>query len=938
MSQKPLPSRWNPTPNPPPAGAGSTSWNAIGPGKEHLAQEVENLYWQGARDELENIVRTLKIWQDPEYATLGLAEDDDEEHIHGYDTFIDQVNKNARAFATRYREARVSYEGLNGCEYTSYEKAIEAVTVDTIAELGSSRIKAEVRRNLTTTTKHSGVEEKVRLLLQTAGFLDIDQLIENRPGQQKAGKRPGVPQLTAHGRSKGATFQVLKCRHCSKSITGSMFTRGKETFASSTICEPCHWAHHYGDKSFVKRYKHSVVEDAIELADKQKACPCFQPGEPMDPQYLTSVKGHDHSSRDASTCPLPKIRSQIAQAKYDGLLATARVASLKKKPSSVTRMVTRLKRQSTIGESVPRSKKEQAAIDGSTSAGRALADEDVPLFFRHCVEQHPFDYLQVALRLGPVVIQNGVSGATGAFITLRDLPVYHERLQIRGSFQRALCVGPEAERKVSHRPLASAPKHYKLTMKQVVGVPFSGILPETSEQGQLEQEIVKLLVDSIDLFEPGSEDEQRKALNAIIDPILLTLQSLLSSRVKIYVTSIAGRLLDPTTNITWKAGSNNCLTFCSSLLDPALFGPLVNGPKIPELASPLYLMSFVCPTAHEYPHQRIANRFEVPYGFTEEYLHRFWFGRFNDADIIDSLQEYWYDWGSFSGPLYKNQDMFPWDCSEAYKSCPTKCGDCNMAKHVWAFPFDTWSIITLHLQREQHLYPPPSSNSTNNPTDTEWVKSRYSILTASSILNRVATAMAQSPRFIKASTWLHPTTPNQQTNPPSSSLARFKLGGIHRAQPFSHAYESAPKDHYFLANWALDSLPVQQKQYEILRDNRMAIPDIPDTQASGPRYKSAAYRDDYSSEYFGFLGTRPDYQYKYSGGASNYYPYYYATTDTIASGDGGVQCADGQLGEVDRKAGDGNGLCGADTNCGSGCGAASHSAAMATISHGGGGG
>ncbi|PYH43600.1 uncharacterized protein BP01DRAFT_384258 [Aspergillus saccharolyticus JOP 1030-1] len=34
------------------------------------------------------------------------------------------------------------------------------------------------------------------------------------------------------------------------------------------------------------------------------------------------------------------------------------------------------------------------------------------------------------------------------------------------------------------------------------------------------------------------------------------------------------------------------------------------------------------------------------------------------------------------------------------------------------------------------------------------------------------------------------------------SLTRVKLGGIHRAQPYSHSYEAGTDNHYFLAKWA----------------------------------------------------------------------------------------------------------------------------------------
>ena len=115
-------------------------------------------------------------------------------------------------------------------------------------------------------------------------------------------------------------------------------------------------------------------------------------------------------------------------------------------------------------------------------------------------------------------------------------------------------------------------------------------------------------------------------------------------------------------------------------------------------------MSFVCrPGA--YVKAKTKSKFDVPNGLTEEYLFKFRYGRHDESDIIDSLAEYWYDWGSFESGIYPYQDVFPWDCTEAYGRYPSKCSECNISKHVWAFPFDSWSLVSLHLSRGRQLYP-----------------------------------------------------------------------------------------------------------------------------------------------------------------------------------------------------------------------------------------
>lgn len=73
-------------------------WTSIGPGKDHLVEELEKLYWEGTKDELENVIRTLRCWNQQKYPGFGTSDEQDG-HIYGYDTFLDQVNQHTRAYA-----------------------------------------------------------------------------------------------------------------------------------------------------------------------------------------------------------------------------------------------------------------------------------------------------------------------------------------------------------------------------------------------------------------------------------------------------------------------------------------------------------------------------------------------------------------------------------------------------------------------------------------------------------------------------------------------------------------------------------------------------------------------------------------------------------------------------------------------------------------------
>lgn len=74
-------------------------WTPLGTGKDTLRSEVEKLYWEGVKAELENIIRTIKAWEDPELSEVSVPEEDG--LIHGFDTFVDNVCGDVRACAVR---------------------------------------------------------------------------------------------------------------------------------------------------------------------------------------------------------------------------------------------------------------------------------------------------------------------------------------------------------------------------------------------------------------------------------------------------------------------------------------------------------------------------------------------------------------------------------------------------------------------------------------------------------------------------------------------------------------------------------------------------------------------------------------------------------------------------------------------------------------------
>lgn len=370
-------------------------------------------------------------------------------------------------------------------------------------------------------------------------------------------------------------------------------------------------------------------------------------------------------------------------------------------------------------------------------------------------------------------------------------------------------------------------------MKQVVGGAFSGLFDEA-----MGNDIIETVIHETSRLKDGLSVAQRGiVLDEILEVVMKSLRPYLTSRIETYIDSITHRLLDPDVELRWHYETNNCQSFCNNLIDHQLFGSLLAPLELPSydqskhlnIPMPLYLMSFVCRSG-AYVKPKVRSKFDVPNGLTEEYLLKFRYGRHDDSDIIDTLAEYWYDWGAFDGPIYKYQNLFPWDCTEAYNRYPVKCGDCNLAKHAWAFPFDSWSIISLHLARPRQLY---SRSATLGPihtgegvpgsgmglmSDKDWFHNRLTVLLAQDNLLTAAAAMARCEQFQEATHWLH----NQE----DESLDRLKLGGIHRAQPFSHHFEKGRYHQYFAAEWSHLTHPLKVAAYERLRDGRARQRDI----------------------------------------------------------------------------------------------------------------
>ena len=89
-------------------------WTSIPNPQQALLQELQQLYWNGVRRELMDIIFTLKTWQHKDFEKVALSDETDQE-TYGFDTFLDQVIESSRDFALQYCEQHVSAPNLQHC-------------------------------------------------------------------------------------------------------------------------------------------------------------------------------------------------------------------------------------------------------------------------------------------------------------------------------------------------------------------------------------------------------------------------------------------------------------------------------------------------------------------------------------------------------------------------------------------------------------------------------------------------------------------------------------------------------------------------------------------------------------------------------------------------------------------------------------------------------
>lgn len=412
--------------------AADTKWREVGKAEDHLLQELTNLYWIGVESELESVLLALRAWKSPKKGSDDQGEDGDEDEddfIHGFDTFIDQVGEDGHFLAEKVGQLKKRIVP------TAHLQALAQSAEVGIAEQRSAELKQEIRDAVAEAgPKELPDRRRARLLLQSLGLLDIEKLVEHRPPLDGFSfwKRPSVPQLKLEtlGQSQMPVLQPLLCSKCEITISGSMYcrqTENKEEKRESVehVCEDCYLRYYLGGSGsdgFMKQYKHCILSEIINPRLSRKICMCDDVSH-YDSQGRSMTlfpvdKTHNHRKATVPggvECGLLKLGGIVAEAKYEGMQRiTSRNKPDKKakrnkdeKASKETKVKTTERPRAVTKESQQASDRD-GTTEMTVAFEEAEADEDIPFLIRQYAERYPFGNVHMALRAGPLIIENGV--------------------------------------------------------------------------------------------------------------------------------------------------------------------------------------------------------------------------------------------------------------------------------------------------------------------------------------------------------------------------------------------------------------------------------------------------------------------------------------------------------------------------------------------------
>ena len=303
-------------------------------------------------------------------------------------------------------------------------------------------------------------QQRARMLLQSAGFLDIDKVMEYRPPEKDITfwKRPAAPQLQLlrYDEHSMPVFGPLSCTTCSKTVRGGTFRSGE-----ITECEDCYRQHHYGRPDFIKIYKHSIISTAVTQEISHLICHCSRiekfsvRGNPLELFPVDKAQQHRKKGPSSFRCGLYKVPELIAEAKYQEVLLKHENPIKLEELKNAGAQAKRRRREMLAFEKGLSLQEMDKLVDSRDSfaelgqSGLRDEEDEVPFFMRPITNKYPFGNVHMALRVGPLLVENGVKHTKhGALISNRDPPFLQVMVSDSVDIEDTLLVADDGNRQM----------------------------------------------------------------------------------------------------------------------------------------------------------------------------------------------------------------------------------------------------------------------------------------------------------------------------------------------------------------------------------------------------------------------------------------------------------------------------------------------------------
>lgn len=373
----------------------------VGPAKDVLRDELLRLYWDGVKQDLPHIVSSLR-----NILSMESPIEEEKDVVHeGYDQWIDNITQSTQ-------EPPANLVGPHPIDVAFHRHAWNV-----LKEAKQRRQREEIRSKSKADPSADILKQRARLLLQSAQWLDLDKLIEHRDPPPEARLSPTNFESEPSKMIPGP-IETQRCRECNEIMRGPEFAKVKvvegfkpgelSSLRLTVICEKCYCDNHYGEEGFAKRYKHSGVQMVSKGNGDTKVCQCGK----FNDDLTNGSQQHW-----GPECPIGRLRDRLAERRFESTrLNSERRKSLaayqKLHSEQDLKLATdRWRDNKKMGSKPVLAQRTDDALVGEFEMDGLSTSSPInatPDYLRPASSSNPWGLVHMSLRIGPLVIENGV--------------------------------------------------------------------------------------------------------------------------------------------------------------------------------------------------------------------------------------------------------------------------------------------------------------------------------------------------------------------------------------------------------------------------------------------------------------------------------------------------------------------------------------------------